>query len=325
MSGMTEIVAADIGGTHARFSRAILRQGAAPVLGPVRTYKTADFPDIGAAWRRFADDEDRSLPSAASFAVAAPIDGGLIRFTNGAWTIDPSTVAAQLGIDDVFLLNDFGAMGHAVAHLDHDSFVHIAGPTHVPPEGVTTIVGPGTGLGVAMLLKRHGRYEIIETEGGHTDFAPLDPIEQRILEWLRLRFTRVSTERIVSGPGLANIYEALAAIGGSAITPRDDASLWRSALEGNDPLLQAALDRFMLSFGSILGDLALAHGANQVVIVGGLGSRLLEHLKGSAFYGRFCAKGRYAPRMERFPIRLAHHEQPGLMGAAAAFAARPQL
>lgn len=319
---MTEIVTADIGGTHARFARATLPAKGSPALGIVRTYKTGDFPDIAAAWRRFAADEERPLPPGASLAVAAPIDGGLIRFTNSPWVIDPDTLAGQLGVDNALLLNDFGAMGHAVAHLEQSNFVHIAGPAKVQDEGMTTIVGPGTGLGVAQLLRRRGRYEVIETEGGHFDFAPLDPLEEQILGRLRTRFTRVSVERIVSGPGLANIQEALAAIGGEPFTPVDDATLWRIALEGSDPLLRAALDRFVLTYGSILGDLALAHGANQVVIVGGLSKRLLDHLRSPAFHARFCAKGRYAPRMQNFPIRLACHEQPGLLGAAAAYGSR---
>lgn len=317
---MIEIVAADIGGTNARFARVALHPGARPSLGDVRTYRTADYPDIAAAWRRFAEDEGGILPARASIAVAAPIDGGIVRFTNSPWMIDPATITAELRLDDILLLNDFGAIGHAIARLDESDFAHLAGPFEIPAEGVTTIVGPGTGLGVAILLRRNGRHEVIETEGGHFDFAPLDPLEQQILDRLRARFTRVSVERIVSGPGLANVYDALAAIGGASINPRDDASLWRAALEGSDPVAQAALDRLMLTFGAALGDLALAHGANQVVIVGGLANRLQDRLQAPAFHARFCAKGRYAPRMQRFPIRLARHEQPGLFGAAVAYA-----
>jgi glucokinase len=253
-------------------------------------------------------------------AVAAPIAGGIIRFTNSPWTIDPATIAAELKLEDLLMLNDFGAIGHAIARLDPSNFVHIAGPLDIPREGVTTIVGPGTGLGVAILLHRNDRYEVIETEGGHFDFAPLDPLEEQILARLRSRFTRVSVERIVSGPGLANVYEALAAIEGASISPRDDASLWQAALDATDPVAHAALDRLTLTFGSALGDLALAHGANEVMIVGGLANRLRKRLQSPAFHARFCAKGRYAPRMQRFPIRLATHNQPGLFGAAAAYA-----
>lgn len=316
-----EIVAGDIGGTNARFARAIVEPGRAPRLETVRTYKTSAFPDLASAWRRFLAEEGDLRVAAASIAVAAPMDGGLIRFTNSPWVIEPEKVAEQLGIDHVHFLNDFGAIAHAVAWLEDGAFTHLAGPKTVPAEGLTTIIGPGTGLGVAMLLRRGGRYEVMETEGGHLDFAPLDAIEQQILDRLRDRYLRVSTERIVSGPGLANLYEALAVIEAQPMLPRDDAALWATAIEGGDHLARAALDRLVLSFGAAAGDLALAHGANQVVIVGGLANRIRDRLRAAPFHQRFCAKGRYAPRMARFPIRLVEYDQPGLLGAAAAFGA----
>jgi len=318
---MIEIVAGDIGGTHARFARAELQPGSRPRLGPPRTYHTADFPDLPSAWRRFVAEEGIA-PIAASLAVAAPIDGDLLRFTNSPWTIEASKLAQALGVGEVLLLNDFGAIAHAVAWLAADEFCHLAGPQTIPDEGVTTIIGPGTGLGVAILLRRNGHYEVIETEGGHFDFAPLDTIEEQVLRHLRERFLRVSVERLVSGPGLRNLYETLGAIERQPGQPRDDAGLWQAAIEGTDPLARSALDRFVLSFGSAAGDLALAHGAKQVVIVGGLSGRIGEWLQRPSFHARFCAKGRYAARMAQFPIRLALHDQPGLLGAAAAYQSR---
>ena len=318
---MIEIVAGDIGGTHARFARAELQPGSRPRLGPPRTYHTADFPDLPSAWRRFVAEEGIA-PIAASLAVAAPIDGDLLRFTNSPWTIEASKLAQALGVGEVLLLNDFGAIAHAVAWLAADEFCHLAGPQTIPDEGVTTIIGPGTGLGVAILLRRNGHYEVIETEGGHFDFAPLDTIEEQVLRHLRERFLRVSVERLVSGPGLRNLYETLGAIERQPGQPRDDAGLWQAAIEGTDPLARSALDRFVLSFGSAAGDLALAHGAKQVVIVGGLSGRIREWLQRASFHARFCAKGRYAARMAQFPIRLALHDQPGLLGAAAAYQSR---
>jgi glucokinase len=318
---LMEIVAGDIGGTHARFARALVMPGERPRLGAVRAYKTAAFPDLASAWRRFLADEGDPFVQAASIAVAAPMDGGLIRFTNSPWVIEPDRVSSQIGIGRVHFLNDFGAIAHAVAWLDAGEFEHLAGPTAIPAEGVTTVIGPGTGLGVAQLVRRKDSYAVIETEGGHLDFAPLDPIEQQILDRLRGRFVRVSTERIVSGPGLANLHEALAAIEAQPMLPRDDGALWAAAIDGGDRLARAALDRLVLSFGAIAGDLALAHGANQVVIVGGLSSRIRDWLRSPPFHARFRAKGRYAPRMARFPVRLVHHDQPGLLGAAAAFSA----
>jgi glucokinase len=226
-----------------------------------------------------------------------------------------------LGVDRYLVVNDFGAIAHAVAALDDRDFTHLCGPDLSPaPAGVTSIVGPGTGLGVAALLRRPDSYDVIETEGGHIDFAPLDPLEDQILQYLRKGMRRVSVERIVAGSGIVNIHNALAAIEGRAVVPRDDKALWSAALDGSDSLAAAALDRYCLCLGAVAGDLALAHGADTVVIAGGLGLRLKDHLARSGFAGRFIAKGRFERRMEAISVKLVTHPQPGLFGAAAAYA-----
>jgi glucokinase len=186
--------------------------------------------------------------------------------------------------------------------------------------GVVSIVGPGTGLGVAALLKKSGGYEVIETEGGHVDFAPLDVLEDRILVELRRSFRRVSVERIASGRGLWNVYEALGAIEGQPLAFHDEKELWTAALAGSDSLANAALDRVCLTLGSVAGDMALAQGAVAVVIAGGVGLRLASYLPKSGFQDRFVAKGRFERRMDEMPVKLITHPQPGLIGAAAAFA-----
>ena len=173
---------------------------------------------------------------------------------------------------------------------------------------------------MAQVLRRDGLNHVIECEGGHIDFAPLDGIEDIILARLRKRYRRVSAERVASGFGLANIYEGLAAIEGRAVETGDNKALWTSALAGEDNLAVAALDRFCLSLGSIAGDIALVHGANAVVIAGGLGLRIAHLLPSSGFAGRFVAKGRFESRMASIPVKVITHPQPGLFGAAAAFA-----
>jgi glucokinase len=183
-----------------------------------------------------------------------------------------------------------------------------------------SVVGPGTGLGVASLLRRHGSYDVIETEGGHIDFAPLDPLEDEILKQLRRSFRRVSVERIASGRGLWNLYEALGAIEGKPLVLHDERELWTAAMAGSDSLANAALDRFCLTLGSVAGDLALAQGAVAVVIAGGVGARLADQLPRSGFRDRFIAKGRFERRMDDMPVKLITYPEPGLFGAAAAFA-----
>ncbi len=318
---MTEIVAVDIGGTHARFAIAEVENGRVTTLGEACTLKTAEHASLQTAWEDFGRELGRPLPAAASIAVAGPVQGEVLKLTNNPWVIRPALIPEKLGAERYTLVNDFGAVAHAVAQLENQHFRHICGPDRpLPEEGVISIVGPGTGLGVAQLLRRNGHYHVIETEGGHIDFAPVDTLEDRILTQLRKRYRRVSVERVASGMGLGNIYEALADIEGRTAEYRDEKALWKAALAGEDSLAAAALDRFCLALGASAGDIALAQGAAAVVIAGGVGLRVAEHLPRSGFRDRFIAKGRFERMMDEMPVKLITHPQPGLFGAAAAFA-----
>jgi glucokinase len=322
MTQSFEIVAGDIGGTHARYAIAEIVDGRVVRLGEPVTLLTRDYASLATSWEAFGRALGRDLPRAAALAVACPIVGEVLKLTNNPWVIRPGRLKQELGVEAVTLVNDFGAVGHAVAALGGEAFRHLAGPDRALPEdGVITVIGPGTGFGVAHVLRRGGQAHVIECEGGHIDFAPLDTLEDAILAQLRQRFTRVSVERIVSGPGLLNLYEALAAIEGRPVTIRDDKALWAQAMAGQDSLAAAALQRFCLSLGSVAGDLALAQGAEAVVIAGGIVPRIAEALPGSGFAQRFTAKGRFETMMAGMPIKLITHPQPGLLGAAAAFAA----
>jgi glucokinase len=318
---MRRIVAADIGGTHARFAIATLDGTKVAELSEPVTLKTSEHASFRTAWEEFGRRSGAELPHELAIAFAGPVGGELLKLTNNPWVIRPALMEEKLGVTRFRIVNDFGAIAHAVAELGDEHFLHLCGPeVPLPSEGVTTILGPGTGLGVAQLLKDGAHSHVIETEGGHVDFAPLDSLEDQILAHLRRSFRRVSVERIVSGSGLVNIYSALAAIEGRAVTPPEDKALWSAALDGGDALAAAALDRFCLALGAVAGDLALAHGANGVVIAGGLGYRLRDHLHKSGFDDRFIAKGRFERRMEAIPVKLVTYPQPGLFGAAAAFA-----
>lgn len=315
------VVAVDIGGTHARFAVAEVADGRVVSLAEPVTLRTADHGSFQLAWEAFAASQGGDLPRAAAIAVASPVGGEIIKLTNNPWIIRPALIPERLNVDRWTLINDFGAVGHAVAQLGDEHFLHLTGPeTPLPPAGVISVCGPGTGLGVAAVLRGAETYHVIETEGGHTDFAPLDGIEDALLQRLRKTFTRVSVERIVSGPGIVAIYETLAAIEGRAIAPLDDKAIWTLAFEGGDSLASAALDRFCLALGAAAGDLALAQGAKGVVIAGGLGLRLKDRLVESGFAQRFHAKGRFAAMMAALPVKLITHPQPGLFGAAAAYA-----
>ena len=316
------IVTIDIGGTHARFAIAEVAQGNVVDLSEPVTMKTAEHASFQTAWEAFDAMLDQPIPRAVAIAIAGPVTGDVIKFTNNPWIIRPALIKERLNVDAYTLVNDFGAVGHAVAQAADQHFEHLCGPDEpFASDGTISIIGPGTGLGVAHIHRHAGGYHVQATEGGHVDFAPLDSIEDAILARLRHRFTRVSTERVVSGPGLIGIYETLAAIEGRAIQQLDDKTLWALGMSGDDSLASAAVDRFCLSLGSVAGDIALAQGGfGGVVIAGGLGLRIKDILLRSGFDQRFRAKGRFEKLMAAIPVKLITHPQPGLFGAAAAFA-----
>ncbi|MBY0301513.1 MULTISPECIES: glucokinase [Sphingomonas] len=316
-----QVVSVDIGGTHARFAIAEVADRRVVSLGEPVTLKTADHASLQTAWEAYRERAGGTLPRAAAISVASPITGDVIRLTNNPWVIRPSLIPERLGADTWTIINDFGAIGHAVAQLPHEDFEHLCGPDEpLPSEGITTVCGPGTGLGVAQVFRHDGEYHVLSTEGGHMDYAPLDGIEDALLKRLRKTYTRVSAERIVAGPGIVAIYETLADMEGRSVVLRDDKAIWTAALEGTDSIANAALDRFCLALGAVAGDLALAHGAKGVVIAGGLGLRIKDKLLRSGFDQRFVAKGRFQQMMAKLPVKLITHPQPGLFGAAAAFA-----
>jgi glucokinase len=318
---MTQIVAVDIGGTHARFALAEVDGGRVHSLGVPVTLKTAEHASFQTAWEAFGAQLGHLLPAAAAIAFAGPVGGDVLQLTNSHWAIRPALIKERLHVDRFSLVNDFGAVGHAVAQAAAENFAHVCGPeTAFPETGVISVVGPGTGLGVAYVVRSNDHYHVRETEGGHLDFAPLDAFEDGLLEHLRKRYRRVSTERVVAGPGLRGIYEAFARIENRSSDYEDDKALWTAALDGTDSLAVAALDRFCMTLGSVAGDLALAQGASGVVIAGGLGARIARHLPQSGFAQRFAAKGRFEAMMAAIPVKLITLDEPGLYGAAAAFA-----
>jgi glucokinase len=313
---MTELVAVDVGGTHARFALASVENGTIALDEPV-TLETADHPGLESAWRAFERIAGTTLPRAAAVAIAGPVTGDVVPMTNSPWVLHISQFRGDLDLGDVTVLNDFGAVAHAVARAPASQLVNICGPDRPLPEhGTVSVIGPGTGLGVAHFHRFPDGYHVQATEGGHIGFAPQDEFDDRLLANLRQLYGRVATERVNAGPGIALIY---AALGGQALT--HDRVIWERGLSGEDALAEEAVERFCTSLGATAGDYALAHGASAVVLAGGLGLRLREILPHSDFGKRFCAKPRYEAMMANIPVKLIVHPQPGLFGAAAAFAA----
>lgn len=321
MNGRREIVVADIGGTHARFALAEIEDGRCVSLGDPVKMQTSEHASLQTAWEAYGETLGRALPSAAGIAIAAPISGDTIKMTNNPWIVRPAQIEQRLGLSSHVLINDFAAVAHAVDGVGEEHLMHLTGPDEaLPNEGVISVVGPGTGLGIAALLRTKSGSHVISTEGGHTDYAPLDSVEDRLLARLREEHPRVSVERVVSGPGFRTIFEVIAELEGREMPRGDDKTLWAMALEGSDSVAEAALDRFCLCLGAAAGDVALVHGPGPVVIAGGLGYRLREYLPKSGFAERFTAKGRYASLMRTLPVKLITHPEPGLFGAAVAYA-----
>ncbi|MGQ0588971.1 MAG: glucokinase [Sphingosinicella sp.] len=314
---MTRIVVGDIGGTHARFALATLDGEGRPALGPMKRYRTREYPGLEAAWARFAAEAGEPLPRDAALAVAAPIEGEVLRFMNSDWRIPRFEIAGALGLERLTLLNDFGAVAHAVSALGEGELETILGPAALPESGAISVMGPGTGLGVAILARRGADVTVIETEGAHIGFAPLDPEEEELADTLAARYGRASIERIVSGPGLIDIYAHLGGAGDYQASRAGD--LWSAAIDGSDAIAAHALDILVRCFGAAAGDLALAHGAMGVAITGGLANRIAHLLRTPMFESRFTAKGRYRERMQRTAVMLSTYPEPGLLGAAIAF------
>ncbi|TMM47373.1 glucokinase [Qipengyuania marisflavi] len=317
-----ELVTVDIGGTHARFAIATVADDGSISLGEPDTLHTSDHASFQTAWQDFRERRGGSLPPRVAMAIAGPVGGDIIRFTNNPWIIRPAMVKSKLGVEAYTIVNDFAAVAHAVARAPEEQFLHLTGPDQpLASEGTISVLGPGTGLGVAHLWRSGRDYRVQATEGGHIDFAPLDSIEDAILARLRRRHNRVSIERVVAGPAITDIYQTLAAMEGRKTRDEDDVAIWTRGMADSDSLAAAAVDRFCLSLGSVAGDIALAQGGlGGVVIAGGLGYRLRDTLLTSGFAERFRAKGRFESLMAQIPVKLIVHPQPGLFGAAAAFA-----
>jgi glucokinase len=310
---------ADIGGTNARFALVDL-DTSPPTLIEQRTLRCADYASLHHAAENYLT-EVATKPTRAALAVACPVKGDEIRLTNRAWAFSRGELKSTLGLEQLAVINDFGAVAWSLPALGAEDLLPLFGSQGPPEHGPVTLLGPGTGLGVGLLAGDRGRgWLVIETEGGHVSFAPQGDEEQTIARWAIARFGRVSNERLLSGVGLSHIDAALRGEDPSSRNAllRDPAHIVAAALEGHDLVARRTLARFCAIFGSVAGDCALVHGARSVIIAGGIVPRFIPFLKSSAFRERFLAKGRFADYLAAVPIQIIIHPQPGLLGAAMA-------
>jgi glucokinase len=310
------VLAADIGGTHARFM--LVRQEGA-VLQPLAeaTLAVADHPSVDAAAAAFVARFPEFRARRACLAVAGPIEGRTARLTNAPWRIDAEQVAAALGLDAVHLCNDFEAAALGVAELDADQLL----PLHdapADPQGMRVVIGAGTGLGVAYLLPGHPAAGIVAGEGGHATFAPVDDEQARLRDFIVAETTRVSNEHVLSGAGIVRLYAFAAQ---PQPLPHDVESEGAAAVtrraEAGEEVAQQALRLFVTIFGGVCGDHALSVLATGgVYVAGGIAPRMPGRFARGEFVDAFCNKGAHRDLMRRMPVALVCEGRLGLLGAA---------
>lgn len=311
---------ADVGGTHVRFALADT-QATTPLLSDsIRRYRTADFDTLADAVRHYLKAVDEQ-PRVAVFALAAPVVGDEVQFTNHSWTMRIPTLREELALDRLGAINDFSAMSYGIALLQAQDSILIGTPPAVEFSSETRqtllVIGPGTGLGVGALRICGEQIDTIASEGGHLGFAPQTPLEIAILERLQTRFGRVSNERLLCGAGLVNLHRALAEIEGLPIEELDPESITLRATQGVDRLCLRSLEIFSALLGAVAGDLVLAFGAWQgVFLTGGMIPHLVPWLQAPCFRERFEGKGRYAHLLKAVPTQAVLGIDTGLLGVA---------
>jgi glucokinase len=320
------ILAGDIGGTSTRLAVFDI-EGHRLVPIVERRLSSRDYATLGAAVREFMSSYNVRL-AAACFGIAGPVKRGHVETSNLAWVVDASELARDLGVETVWLMNDLEAHAYGLEDLgDEDMLVLNAGaPDSAAGGGNAAVISAGTGLGEAGIYWDGQRRRPFACEGGHADFAPRNDREADLLRYLLTRFEHVSYERVLSGPGLYNVYQFLRDTGGGA-EPRwltdqmreqgAPAAISRAGLEGTCELCVEALDLFTSLYGGEAGNLALKLMATAGIYVGGgIAPRIVDKLKSGTFMKAFVAKGRMTPLMQSIPVRVVLNDRTGLIGAA---------
>jgi glucokinase len=300
---------ADIGGTNARFA---LLEG--NELGAIEALKVADYADPPAAVKAFLATQNGASATTAWLDIAGPVTEGEGDLTNSAWHISARQIERACGFDAVHVLNDFEALAWSLPELPRDAYEPVGGDTPMTGEPLA-VLGPGTGLGVAAYVPGPGRGAALVGEGGHVTMAASDEREAEVLAYLRDRHEHVSAERVLSGPGLEDLYAAIAAIDGHEPAARAAAEITAHAEAGDCAASSAALDCFCAMLGTVAGDVALTLGARGgVYIAGGIVPQLLEAFRTSRFRARFEAKGRLRAYLTAVPTHVITHPYPAMLG-----------
>ncbi|MEM8814755.1 MAG: glucokinase [Pseudomonadota bacterium] len=306
----------DIGGTNARFALADGEEG----YRSEHTLNCADFDSADTAMRHYLDTVGAPSPNAICLAAAGPVVDRTVTFTNNHWVLDVASLERTFAEASVSLINDFEAVAWAIPALTSADCqtVGLPPPADLNRDAFTVAAtGPGTGLGAVGLKKSGGTLLPISGEASHSGFAPETQLQIEILKTMRERFDRVSFERLVSGPGIENLYWSLCLIHGEQRQQLSASEVFARAQDQSDPRAAEAVQVFLEILGQFAGDLALTLNAHDgVFIAGGIAKRYPELIENSRFRSGFEGKGRYRPLMERIPTQLITHDHPGLLGAS---------
>ena len=325
------VIAGDIGGTSSRL-RLCQLEGTTIDDCYSRTYPSAEHRDFTDLISEFMNDAQitTSAVDAACFAVAGPVINGSVEVTNLPWFIHKGDIQQRLNNSRVALLNDFSANGYGVETLQAED-LHTLQSGLPDPNGLTAIVGAGTGLGVAYIIpdSESGKTRVFPTEAGHVDYYPVDDEQVELLKFMRRKLHRVSVERLLSGPGIFNIYKYARANPiynqqenpelRRALYKTDDqaAEIVRYALEYGDSVSLRTLDIFIKVYGSAVGNIALSClPRGGLYITGGIAPKLLNQLTDGRFMDRFLDKGRMSELLLEIPLHIVTNTHIGLQGAA---------
>lgn len=308
----------DIGGTNCRL--ALVRPGETrPQFRNPLTLRCAEHPSFEAALAFYMEhNAEGATVDRSVIAVAGPVADGAVAMTNHPWSITEAQLSNWSGGGPARLINDYAALAYAASALTGADLHSIGPPPEARVQGTIAVLGAGTGFGVSALVRDGGREAALVGEGGHAAFAPQDRMEIEIQRFLALRYGRVSIERVLSGPGLLSLHQAIAHIEGrpAAFTTPDAVT---AAAAERDPHAMASTERFCAILGSVAGDFALAYGARGgVQIAGGVSQKLLSTPAASAFRARFEDKGRFTTYVAAIPTDVVMHPHAALVGAARA-------
>jgi glucokinase len=323
------ILAGDIGGTNARLAYFQPQNGHLRLLSE-RVFPSREHSELGEIVTQFLSDSG-GHPESACFGIAGPVRNGRVETSNLPWVVEQSRLAKQIHLPATLLINDLEASAWGIGALDEGDLVSL-NRVSGPAVGNQAVIAPGTGLGEAGLFWDGSRHHVFACEGGHTDFGPQGDLQIELVRFLKARFGHVSYERILSGPGLVNVYEFLRDCGCAKQSAEFEAALKqgdpaavisRAAIAGTEALAEKALDLWISVYGAEAANLALkAMATGGLFLAGGISPKILTKLKGPAFMTAFVDKGRLRPLLESIPVQVITNDKAGLLGAARCAAMR---